>query len=100
MEILVSEDGTVTLGDLDVFTSFSVRTLTSDPATVERALRRVGPVSSGATHVYVPVSWLIDQAGDRAKDAAWRNRLDGMVAYAERSGWTNAGGGIRAHVEW
>jgi hypothetical protein len=102
MKIEVGPDGLVTLTDQGTFTEFAVRALVSDATTLEQALSSIGPVSRAAgapTHVFVPTSWLLEQAGERAHDPLWRERFDGMVAYAAGKGWTDADGRVRAHVE-
>ncbi|WZH52334.1 MAG: hypothetical protein PIR53_20275 [Nocardioides alkalitolerans] len=50
------------------------------------------------SHTWVDRDILCELAGD-AVDRAWLDRLDTMVAYAERQGWVDDRGRIRAHLE-
>jgi hypothetical protein len=51
-----------------------------------------------SAHTWVRPEALTDLAG-RAADGAWQDKLAAMVAYADRKGWTDDEGRIRAHVE-
>jgi hypothetical protein len=57
-------------------------------------------VVAGSEHAYVGVDSLVALAGERGDDAAWREQLDAMVAYAQTQGWVGEDGAVRAHVEW
>lgn len=52
-----------------------------------------------STHAWVPPDALTELAG-RADDHAWKDKLAAMISYAERRGWTDDHGRIRAHVEF
>ena len=51
-----------------------------------------------ASHSWVDPADLTALAG-RAGDPDWRQKLAGMVSYAESKGWLDEKGRIRAHVE-
>ncbi|MPY55668.1 hypothetical protein [Streptomyces spongiae] len=51
-----------------------------------------------STHTWVKPDTLTNLAG-RAEDDAWQDKLAEMIAYAERKGWTDEQGRVRAHVE-
>ncbi|MDT9593304.1 hypothetical protein RDV89_09515 [Nocardioides zeae] len=49
-------------------------------------------------HTWVDRDVLVELAGE-VVDRAWLDRLDGMIAYAERHGWVDDSGRVRAHLE-
>jgi len=50
-------------------------------------------------HVWVARDWLRAASG-LAGNATWEAGLSGMLAYAEKKGWTEPGtGAIRGHIE-
>lgn len=48
-------------------------------------------------HVWIDREAVVELAGD-VVDIAWLEQLDAMIGYAERKGWLDAHGRIRAHV--
>lgn len=59
----------------------------------------VGEVVPSGEHVMVPVQ-VIRRLAEGRVDAAWPDKLAGMVAYPVRKGWTNADAtAVRAHVD-
>jgi hypothetical protein len=50
------------------------------------------------SHAWVHPDALVDLAG-RADDAAWREDVAGMAAFAGSRGWLDEHGRLRAHVE-
>jgi hypothetical protein len=71
----------VTLHDADNFKDFKI-------------------VANRPEHGYVGVDALKELAGPRASDPEWQRNLDGMLKFAEKSGWVREDGTVRAHVEW
>lgn len=71
----------VTLGDPDDFSRFSVR---------------MRPVLD----TWVDPELLRAVAGERGADPHWRAQLDGMLEYAGAKGWLDETGAVQAHVEW
>jgi hypothetical protein len=55
-------------------------------------------VVAEADHTWVHPDAVAELA-DRQGDAEWREKLAGMVRFAESKGWTDDQGRIRAHVE-
>jgi hypothetical protein len=51
-------------------------------------------------HVFVRPDALRALAGALAQDDTWATKLDGMVSYAEKHGWVDGDGAIRAHIDW
>ena len=49
------------------------------------------------THTWVPPSTLSELHPEA--DDAWREELEGMIAFAAQRGWTDDAGRVRAHVE-
>ena len=54
------------------------------------------PLYAEAAVVAVPV--LEDLAGPRRFDPRWQAGLESMLAYAQRSGWIDPDGRVRAHI--
>jgi hypothetical protein len=79
-----------------------------DLATVPPTLRLADPddfdafsVSvAPAEHAFVDPAVVIGLAGDRGGQIPWRQQFEQMRAYAERSGWVDDDGAIRAHIAW
>ena len=71
----------VTLRDADDFKGFKV-------------------VAGRPEHAFVDPAALRSLAGEKAEDPAWREQLEGMLAYASSKGWVREDGAVRAHVEW
>jgi hypothetical protein len=55
-------------------------------------------VASVPPHVWIEPGTVAHIAG-RTSDAAWRERLAGMIDYAASKGWVNEHGQVRAHIE-
>ncbi|HEY6760385.1 MAG TPA: hypothetical protein VI318_12880, partial [Baekduia sp.] len=53
--------------------------------------------AEGAEHVFVTVPALCRMAGIRAEQSAWRADLERMLDVAQRHGWVDAHGAVRAH---
>lgn len=86
-----------TLREPEVFTAFSARSSSTDASVVGPAMGAAGRAADEADHVWVAVDWLRAAGPD---DAAWRDQLDGMIAYAATKGWTDdASTHIKAHLE-
>lgn len=86
------------LVDPETFTEFSVRIVgppVSDP-------RRIFP-SLGhwpdAGHVFIDPETVRALADTLTDDPAWRSGFEKMYDFAQRKGWTNQTGAIRAHVD-
>jgi hypothetical protein len=79
--------------------AFSVQSDLTGPelvVAVEKA--GIGSVLPDGEHVMVEVSAIRRLAG--AVPAGWEDDLAGMLAYAEKKGWTSEdGSAVRAHVE-
>jgi hypothetical protein len=58
-------------------------------------LQLVGRVDGD--HVWLDQAWL--QSHGRPADPAWARDFAGMIGYAAKSGWVDAAGGVRAHIE-
>ncbi|WP_181783777.1 hypothetical protein [Pseudonocardia pini] len=72
-----------------------------EPASLAAATVRdgVGEVLPGGEHVMIEVAAIRRLAGDRV-GPGWEDDLAGMLAYAEKKGWTSEDGtAVRAHVE-
>jgi hypothetical protein len=48
-------------------------------------------------YAWIDAAWLKESGPD---DDAWREGLAKMIGYAEKSGWLDPAGAIRAHIEW
>lgn len=70
---------TIELREADDFTSLRVVVVTDD-------------------HVWLDPAALAELAG-RTGDPAWEDQLTRMVGYADRMGWLDEHGRIRAHVD-
>ena len=82
----------------DVFDRFAVVvTGPSDSVRFQAAVSRIG-LAHGSDHVYVEPDAVKALAGERASDPQWLEQFDGMVDYARSKGWSDADGGIRAHL--
>ncbi len=90
--MIVTFEGSVpSLEDVDDF-----RRLKVVVAAGERpALDVVGRVDGD--HVWLDRKWLV--AHGRPDDPVWAHGFAAMLAYAEKSGWIDDDGAIRAHVE-
>jgi hypothetical protein len=88
-----------TLHDADDFRSFSVAVVGSSVAGARDVLSVLGPLDDDLSHVFVDSDWIIEQAGPQAQSAEWREKYATMVGFAERHGWVDAEGRIRAHIE-
>jgi hypothetical protein len=73
------------------------------PPTLEleepQELNSLGVVVEITSHAWIARSELIRLAGDNAHDAEWLEKLDAMLGFAAKRGWTDAAGRVRAHVE-
>ncbi|HET6509979.1 MAG TPA: hypothetical protein VFG42_24510 [Baekduia sp.] len=101
MQIILSGTGDAPeLADADNFKDFRVVAQGApDAAALAAATTEIGR-SDGAEHVFVTVPALSRMAGARAEDATWRADLEGMLDVAQKHGWVDAQGAVRAHVEW
>jgi len=90
--MFVTFDGNIPrLDDIDNF-----RALKLVVAAGERPpLDRVGRVDGD--HVWLDRAWL--EANGRPADPDWVRAFAGMIGYAEKSGWVDDDGAIRAHIE-
>ena len=88
-----------TLHDADDFRSFSVAVVGSSVAAARDVLSVLGPLDDDLSHVFVDGDWIVEQAGPQAQSAEWREKYATMVSFAERHGWVDAKGRIRAHIE-
>lgn len=93
MIVQVSEEGACRLADADVFDSFKAKV-------AELARRSKQPAcgvwDEDGAHLWVDAGWLRAQ-GPSCPD--WSAKLDQMLAYADRKGWLDTDGRVRAHVE-
>jgi hypothetical protein len=85
------DGGTPRLEDIDNFRAFKVVAAADD----RHALTGIGRVEGD--HVWLDRGWL--EANGRSDDPAWAEKFAAMAAYAEKSGWVDDAGAIRAHVE-
>jgi hypothetical protein len=79
------------LDDIDNFRALKIVVAAGE----HPALDRVGRVDGD--HVWLDRAWL--QAQGRPDDPAWATGFAGMLGYAEKSGWVDDSGAIRAHIE-
>jgi hypothetical protein len=86
----------VCLEDPDDFRSFDVSVRGGAGSPEELAL--VGRGEDDGGHVFVERDRLVELAGDRATDPTWLESLDQMLSYAEKHGWVDGAGRVRAHV--
>ncbi|WP_432509093.1 hypothetical protein [Kineococcus auxinigenes] len=104
MNVVVSRSGAALTGAADL-TSFDVRVDGADEDAFTAVLQRErvgtfvpGPAFPGG-HVHVRVEWLRAAAGAHDLPADWAESFAGMLAYAERKGWTSPDGAtVRGHV--
>ena len=91
----------VALDEPDDFTRFHVAARGEpDRSRLETAIARAGAGQLDGDDVLVRVSWL-RRAAEGRTGPGWEQGFDGMLAYAERKGWTDAARQtVRAHVEW
>jgi len=71
----------------------------SSVAAARDVLSVLGPLDDDLLHVFVDGDWIVEQAGPQAQSAEWREKYATMVSFAERHGWVDAKGRIRAHIE-
>jgi len=88
----VTFDGDVPrLEDIDNFRAFKI-VLAPGQRPAFEALGRVD-----GDHVWLDRAWLESQG--RPADPDWAKGFAGMIGYAEKSGWVDDQGAIRAHIE-
>jgi hypothetical protein len=100
MFIDIAPSGAVSLEDADNFRAFKVVAAgqATDPSTLAARLGSAAArVEDG--HAWISEDWL--RAAGRPHDEAWLEGLNGMIAFARRSGWVDdQARAIQAHVEW
>ncbi len=79
------------LEDIDNFRALKVVVA----AGVQPALDTVGRVDGD--HVWLDRAWL--EAHGRPADPDWAKGFAAMIGYAEKSGWVDNAGAIRAHID-
>ena len=91
----------VALDEPDDFTRFHVAVRGGrDRSSLDVALADAGAGRLDGDDAVIDVGWLRSRAAGRVADD-WDDGFRGMLAYAERKGWTDAAGtGVRGHVEW
>jgi hypothetical protein len=91
----------VTLEEPDDVKRFHVTVAgTDDTAAVGRALETAGVGRVDDEHAWVEVAAVRRLAAGRVGEG-WDDELAGMLSYAASKGWLDdAGGAIRAHLEW
>ena len=104
MQIVVSLAArySLELADPNNFRAFSLQAVshTIDLDALSSAVTSIGRLSDDGEHVFVRPDALRELAGPLGSDAEWQASLDGMIAFARKSGWVNDDGHVRAHVEW
>jgi hypothetical protein len=77
-----------------------------DVTQVPPVVRLTEPEDFSAFSVVVvapPHAWVdpaaLAELGGRSGDAAWADKLAGMISFAGSQGWLDAAGRIRAHVD-
>lgn len=86
------------LVDSQIFTEFSVRIVgppVSDPG---RIFPSLGDWPD-AEHVFIDPGTIRALALTLVDDPDWRSGFEKMYDFAQRNGWTNQAGAIRAHVD-
>jgi hypothetical protein len=55
-----------------------------------------GAIDPDGRHVWIDKNWL---SAKGPKDRHWVEGVDNMISFAERKGWLDSDGRIRAHIE-
>jgi len=99
MFVRLAEDGAPTLEDAADCTKFHVEAPGGDARAAGARLGEAGTAEGAPEgHVWVDVAWVRQQAAGRVPEG-WAAEFDGMLAYATKKGWLDAGGkAIQAHV--
>ncbi len=88
----VAFDGDIPrLEDIDNFRALKVVVAAGE----QPPLERVGRVDG--EHVWLNRAWLASHG--RPGDPSWADGFAGMIAYAEKSGWVDDAGNVRAHID-
>lgn len=101
MIIILAADSAPRLDDPDNFRAFKiVAPKDMDRAALMRALGTLGrPDAASDDHAWIDETALRSLA-NRPTDKTWHDNASAMLAYARKSGWTDAEtGAIRAHIE-
>ncbi|BCH28942.1 hypothetical protein MesoLjLc_08720 [Mesorhizobium sp. L-8-10] len=96
MEIRVTGEGGLLLAGDDDFTSFAVAVEANARCRAADALRPIARLD-GESNAWIDPEQLRGLA-PRAGHPEWEKGFSAMVAYAERKGWVDANGAIRAHI--
>jgi hypothetical protein len=83
-----------TLEDAGNFKAFKV---VSDVTPEQAGAALGGAGRLDGDHAWIEPAWLRQNGAD---DAEWQAGLDKMLDYAGKSGWVDAAGAVRAHIEW
>lgn len=92
-------EGASDVREADDLKSLSVRV--EPGADLAASLGSLGTVDDDGAHVWLHIDALRTAGAATIADdvEAWRAGFDGMIAYATKSGWTDAGGtSVRAHI--
>ena len=85
------------LREPDDFTAFKLVVI-GEAAGLADAIVPVGRLAD-PEHAYLRPDAIVALRGAGAGEAGWRERFDGMLAYAAAKGWADERGDFRAHVE-
>ena len=96
MRIHLTNAGAITLQEPAVFQRLDVLVDPQPADALEQAIARIGH-REGAQHVRIAPSVLRFLSG-HAGEAEWEAGFAAMLAYAERQGWVNEQGEVRAHL--
>lgn len=98
MRIHLTNAGAITLREPTVFDQLDVLIDPQPPEHLAQAIARIGH-REGEQHVRLAPSVLRFLSG-HAGQPAWEAGFAAMLAYAQRQGWVNAQGEVRAHLSF
>jgi len=96
MYIRLGARGEPVLEEARDFGGFKVVVEGGEGAPLDERLAPCGRLDHDGRHAWIAERWL--RAAGPA-EPAWREQLDAMLAYADRKGWRDGAGAIRAHLE-
>lgn len=98
MQVHLTNAGAITLREPAVFNRLDVRVDPQSPEQLAKSIARIGH-PAGEQHVWLSPSVLRYLSG-HAGDPQWEQGFAAMLDFAQRKGWTNEAGEVRAHLSF